>query len=1123
MEFRILGDLEVQHDQRAIPLGAHQQRALLAILVVNAGEVVTADRLIDGIWGEEPPARAAKTVQVYVSRLRKALAAAGAEANDLIVTRDHGYALHVDPAHVDAAVFERLLGEGRRELADGAFAHAAERLNEALALWHGPALADFTFDAWAAQEIARLEELHLEALEARIDADLELGRHAALIAELEALIAHHPLREHLRGQLMLALYRSGRQSEALAVFRETRRVLVDELGVEPGPALRARHEAILGQDPALDASTPDAPSAVEREGDGERRLSRWAVVGALGTLVAAAAVAAVIVLPRGGPSITVAPNSVAVIDPARNAVTRAITVGVRPSDISAGAGGVWVANLDDNSVSKIDPRAARVAGTWSTGKSVDGLTTAGGAVWTLDGPDATALRIDPNFGQVVKRTQLGKPPGGTSTERPSPIGAAPNAVWASTGNAAVARLATRTGDVTRTASLGNEPAGIADGAGATWVADDLDDTVSRIDRAGVVTGVTAVGHTASAIAVGAGGVWVADTADGKVTRLDPATGAVTAAIDVGAGPTGIAVGAGAVWVANSVDGTVSRIDPRANRVVHTIDVGGSPDHVAVAAGRVWVTVQAGAPPVATVAGGILQILQQTDFNSTDPALMASYGPQAAQFEYATCAKLLDYPDQRAPQGTQLVPEVAATMPAVSADGRTYTFTLRPGFRFSPPSGRPVTAQAFRHALERFLSPSVHDPAGIDFAFADVVGYAAYHGGRAHHLAGVTAMDRTLTIRLERPNPALPALMAMPYLCAVPPDTPIRAKGIERIPSAGPYYIASHAPDRDLALLRNPYYRGPRPRRPAEIEYRFGLTPDRAAAVVESGRADYANAAIGDPHVAASVTPALRTRLRQRYGTGSTAARANRQRYFVDRTLALQYLLLNSRRALFASERMRRAVNFAIDRRALAATAGPGFFGLPTDQYLPTGLPGFRDADIYPLGGPEAHRARSLAGGRRRHAVMYTCNKPACLNGAEIVKADLRVIGIDVETRQFPILELFRREYTRGEPYDIGWWGWSVDYADPSDFIDIALAGPVFEARLNRDASRYRRQLAPLSGLSGEQRLRAYGRLDIALAARGAPLAAFANVTADDFFSARIGCQVFQPIYGMDLGALCRRG
>ena len=367
-------------------------------------------------------------------------------------------------------------------------------------------------------------------------------------------------------------------------------------------------------------------------------------------------------------------------------------------------------------------------------------------------------------------------------------------------------------------------------------------------------------------------------------------------------------------------------------------------------------------------------------------------------------------------------------------------------------------------------------------------------------------------------------MAMPYLCAVPPDTPISAKGIERIPSAGPYYICVPlAQPRTRAAAEIPIYHGSRPRRPTEIVYRFGLTPDREAAMVESGRADYANSAVGDPHVAASVAAAVRERLLRRYGTGSPATRANDQRYFVDRTLALQYLLLNSRRALFATARMRRAVNFALDRRALAATAGHGFFGLPTDQYLPTGLPGFRDADIYPLGGPDVVRAHRLAGPHRRHAVMYTCNKPACLRVAEIVRDNLGAIGIAVEIKQFSILQLFRREYTPGEPYDLGWWGWSVDYPDPSDFLDIALAGPVYDAHLNRDASRNRRQLARLSRFSGEERLRAYGSLDIELARHEAPLATFANLTADDFFSARIGCQVFQPIYGMDLGALCRRG
>jgi YVTN family beta-propeller protein len=1117
MEFRVLGDLEVQHDQRAIPLGAHQQRALLAILVVNAGEVVTADRLIDSIWGDEPPSRAAKTVQVYVSRLRKALAAgAGAAADDVIVTREHGYALQVERGQVDAAVFEDLLTEGRRALVEREFPVAAEHLRAALAQWRGPALADFTFDAWAAPEIARLEELRLEALEARIDADLELGHHAAVVAELEALIARHPLREHLRGQLMLALYRGGRQSEALAMFTEARRVLVDELGVEPGPALQARHQAILRQDPALDAPAPLIPSAVDHEA--QRHLSRWAVIGGLVALGAAAAVAAVILLSSGGAPITVAPNSVAVIDPATNAVTGAIPVGARPGDISAGAGGVWVANLDDDSISKIDPHTRQVLRSVSPGTSVNGLTTTAHAVWTLDAPDATLVRIDPTFGQVVKRVRLGRPPAGSNTV-PSPVATGTGSVWAANGSSAVVRVAERSGDREGTVDVGNQPAGIGQGAGATWVADDLDETVSQIDGAGRLVNTIPVGHGASGIAIGDGGVWVANTVDATVTRLDPATGATTATIRVGAGPTGVAVGRGAVWVADSVDGTVSRIDPRSDRVVARISVGGSPARVVVAAGRVWVTVQTGSAPGAPVPAGTLRVVQQRDFNSTDPALLGSYGPQASQLAYATCARLLDYPDRPAPQGTRLVPEIAAAMPKVSANGRTYRYTVRSGFRFS--SGQPVTGVAFKTAIERYLTPKLHDPGGVDFIFAGIVGYGAYEAGRARHLAGVSATDKTLTVHLLRPDPALPARLAIPSLCPVPADTPISAKGIDRIPSAGPYYIAFHAPNRELVLRRNPFYHGSRPRLATEIDYRFGGGPEANSALVESGRADYANATIGDQHFAQSVSAATKARLAQRYGPGSPPARAGRQRYFSNRTITLQYLLLNSRRPLFATARMRRAVNFAVDRRALAATAGQGFSGLPTDQYLPAGMPGYRDADIYPLGTPNLARARRLAGHGRHRAVMYTCNRPACARVAEIVRANLRRIGIDVTIKPFALTTMFAHEFTRGAAFDIGWFGWSLDFADPSDFLGPPFKGSDVDFP-GADAQRYKARLAAASRLTGEARLRAYGQLDIAIARHAAPVVAFADITADDFFSARIGCQVFQPIYGMDLGALCRR-
>jgi YVTN family beta-propeller protein len=369
--------------------------------------------------------------------------------------------------------------------------------------------------------------------------------------------------------------------------------------------------------------------------------------------------------------------------------------------------------------------------------------------------------------------------------------------------------------------VGNEPTAIADGDGATWVADDFDNTVTRISRDGVVTNTIAVGRAPSAIATGAGAVWVANTSDGTVTRIDPATRVAAEIIRVGDGPTGIAVGLGAVWVANGRSGSVSKIDPHTNRVVATVDVGESPDDVAIAAGQIWVTVDAGVAPQDALPGGTLHIAAKADFNSTDPAIEASYLPDAAQMEYATCAKLLNYPDRPAPEGTRLVPEVAAAMPVVFPDGRTYTYTIRSGYRFSPPSNAPVTARAFQRALERFLSPEMQpDVNAVAPLMSGIVGYGAYRAGRTRHISGVTATDRKLTIRLSRADPSLPARLAMPYFCAVPPNTPIRASGIEHIPSAGPYYVAYHAPKRELVLRRNPNYGGHRPQGPAEIDYRL---------------------------------------------------------------------------------------------------------------------------------------------------------------------------------------------------------------------------------------------------------------------------------------------------------------
>ena len=245
MEFRILGPLEVWDDGCRLPLGGAKQRALLAALLLHGNEVVPADRLIDDLWGEDSSESATTSLRVNVSRLRKAL------PHDVIETRSPGYAIRLERDQLDLHRFERLVDEGRRSLAEGRPADAADRLREALALWRGPSLADVAYESFAQAPIARLEEIRLAALELRIDADLVLGRDRELVGELEALVAEHPLRERLRGHLMLALYRSGRQAEALSAYQEARRVLVGKLGIDPSPALQELEQAILRQEPAL--------------------------------------------------------------------------------------------------------------------------------------------------------------------------------------------------------------------------------------------------------------------------------------------------------------------------------------------------------------------------------------------------------------------------------------------------------------------------------------------------------------------------------------------------------------------------------------------------------------------------------------------------------------------------------------------------------------------------------------------------------------------------------------------------------------------------------------------------------------------------------------------------------
>lgn len=275
MDYRILGPLEAFDGERRLSLGGARQRAVLALMLLHENEVVTRDVIVDALWGEEPPATAAKVLQNCVSALRKELPGS-AEA---LLTRGAGYELRVGPDELDRDRFERLLAEGRAALASGDHADAAELIRSAIHLWRGAPLSDFTYERFAQEEIARLEELHIGAVEDRIEADLALGRHVELVPELEALVAKHPLRERLRWQLMLCLYRSGRQAESLETYRAARRTLLAELGIEPGRALRELERAILEHDPALEVSAPAQAAAAHVSAARPGRLAASPILG----------------------------------------------------------------------------------------------------------------------------------------------------------------------------------------------------------------------------------------------------------------------------------------------------------------------------------------------------------------------------------------------------------------------------------------------------------------------------------------------------------------------------------------------------------------------------------------------------------------------------------------------------------------------------------------------------------------------------------------------------------------------------------------------------------------------------------------------------------------------------
>jgi DNA-binding SARP family transcriptional activator/ABC-type transport system substrate-binding protein len=1173
MEFLLLGPLQVLDEGRILPLGGPKQRSALAMLLLSRNQVVSRDRLIDGLWGASPPPSAGPTLETYLSRLRRVL------LNDRdgarLVTQPPGYRLRVEPGEFDLERFETLLGQARTAREAGNPESAGKVLREALSLFRGAPLEDLVDAPFAQAEIGRLEELRLHAIEERLEADLAIGRHAEVVAELESLAARHPFRELLWGQLMLALYRSGRQGDALLAFDRARRTLTEELGVDPGPSLKQLHRQILRQDPSLEhASTPASSAGVATvpagaspepapvldevplapaapappsmtppptpPAAGEKRPRRAprpgprAVAAAVGLSIIVAALAIFVPhLAGGGDDERTAYSAGTVLIDLESGDTIAsiprsrLPVAAYP--IFAG-GRFWVNNWSPSAYVEIDPKSgailkemtppARVPNVGKDASSVTPFAVQGNTLWVNSGDDL--VKIDIGLGREVDRFALDELGKGVGVAEGVAVGESSVWVSRSVGRGQILRLDPVTGAPEHVWNDVTPYLNLAYREGSLWVADERG--IARIDtQTNLLTPVRGIhgncgGGGGGCVAAGGGAGWTSHESNGAVYKLDR-DGHIAATYTIGIGARFLSFSDGVLWVANYDEGTVTGVDAVTGKVTTTYRFGHPVGPMAVGGGVLLASLEPGRPieeRIDALPGKVATFFAHPGELGDEPALNTDPGGQ--QIEFATCAKLLNYPDKPPPQGWNLQPEIAAAMPTVSPDGRTYRFTIRPGYRFSPPSNEPVTAETFRYSIERTLSPRLAaNPAGLvppgPQFIDDIEGERAFRAGRARHISGLRASGSTLSITLTHPSPDFLHRLALPFFCPVPRGTAFvagaprrwRASGEGYDVSAGPYYVAVFSGEGYLILERNPHYRGPRPHAFDAIAIREKGDASAALDRIENGHSD---------GITSMFDPALEPGglVDRRWGANSAAAPGD-QRYFLTPESATRFIAFNGSRGIFADARVRRAAALAIDRDALAAAWG----ALPTDQLLSPAFPGYRNRDLYSLSSSIAS-ARVLMerrGGSALMAIPAGCDE--CAEAAHVVRRSLARVGIDVTIRKIGDL---RAALASGAEFDLLDIKTALPYPDSASFLarmfDDLPSGWITHGVQTR--------LKTIARRSGDRRQAAAASLADRLATVEVPVAAYGTPQTSQFIGPRIGCPVFSPFAnGLDLAAMCATG
>jgi peptide/nickel transport system substrate-binding protein len=498
-------------------------------------------------------------------------------------------------------------------------------------------------------------------------------------------------------------------------------------------------------------------------------------------------------------------------------------------------------------------------------------------------------------------------------------------------------------------------------------------------------------------------------------------------------------------------------------------------------------------------GGTLRVDNRSDFDYVDPAL--AYFSHTWGAEHVTCERLLGLPDKEGEAGMRPYPQVAAGMPAVSPDGKTYTFTLRKTSKFS--NGQPVTAQTFVYAWNRAANPRMQSPAQ---SFMDVIqGAQAVFDGKAQTMSGLRAIGNwKLQIKLTKPQPDMVSRLTMPFFCPLPVGTPVVPEGIDApVPGNGPYYIKEWTRGRTAVMARNPNYRGPRAANADQIVWTFGNTPEASRLRLERDETDLG-----------PIPPAAVAELVQKYGL-------NKGRFFIRKQLTIWYLAFNQEQPLFRNNpKLGQALNHAIDRPSFVRQHG-FLGGGRTDQVLPFGLPGFKDWNIYSLKGANPTRGKQLATGNTRSgkAVMYTFNTTWGPTVAQVLQFNAKQIGLDVEIKQYDRVVEHEKMAVRGEAFDIGLEGWGADYPDPSNYLNVLLMGgdnirPDHNQNISYfDMPQYNKRLQEAALTAGEKRYTTYGILDRDLMKDAAPMAPYIVANARVLVGPKVKGFVYHGVAG----------